>query len=200
LPVCLWRSCVESLLERHNAGLEGHDVLFQIRQVLLDDLSPLVLVRQARLDTPQRLRDREVFLVEPFEATVDLVEVSEHLVAELGDPGAHRVDPPAELANLMDYLAKPSVDLAKPSVDLVEALVHLGEALVDLGEVLVDLCETLVHLVEALVHLGEPAREEIYELLMLAGRHGVISTSGRSVVQVCLGVDTGDVSRPTPLG
>jgi hypothetical protein len=39
-------------------------VLFQIRQVALDDLPPLVLVRQARLDAAQRLRDREVFLIE----------------------------------------------------------------------------------------------------------------------------------------
>ena len=115
-------------------------MLFQIREVAFDDLPPLVLVRQARLDAAQRLRDRKVFLIEPLEATVDLVEVSEHLAAQLGDPGVHRVDPPTELAKLMG-------DLAKPPVDLVEAQVHPVEALVDLGE-------ALVHLGEALVHLG----------------------------------------------
>ena len=50
-------------------------MLLQIRQVALDDLPPLVLVGQARLDAAQRLRDREVFLIEPLEATVDLIEV-----------------------------------------------------------------------------------------------------------------------------
>ena len=80
---------------------------------------------EARLDAAQRLRDREVFLIEPLEATVDLVEVSEHLVAQLGDPGVHRVDPPTELAKLMGDLAEPPVDLAESPVDPVEALVRI---------------------------------------------------------------------------
>ena len=40
------------------------------------------------------LRDREVFLFQPLEAAVDLVEVPEHLVAQLGDPSFHRVELP----------------------------------------------------------------------------------------------------------
>ena len=114
-------------------------MLLQIRQVALDDLPPLLLVRQARLDAAQCLCDREVFLIEPLEAAVDLVEVSEHLVAQFGDPGVHRVDSPTELAELMGDLAESSVDLAKSSVDLAKSSVDLVEALVDPVEALVDL-------------------------------------------------------------
>jgi hypothetical protein len=47
--------------------------------------------------------------------------VSEHLVAQLGNPGFHRVEPPTELAKLI-------AGLAKPPVDLGERPVHLGES------------------------------------------------------------------------
>jgi hypothetical protein len=97
-------------------------------------------------------------------------------------------------------LGEALVELGEALVHPVEALVHPVEALVDLGEALVHLGEALVHLGEALVHLGEPAREEVDELLMLAGRHGSFSTSGRSVVQVCPHVDTGGYTSARALG
>ncbi len=181
----LCRSGVEALLERCDSGLEARDVLFQIRQVALDDLPSLVLVRQARLDAAQCLRDREVFLIEPLEAPVDLVEVSEHLVAQLGDPGFHRVEPPTELAKLMPGLAKPPVDLTELPPDLVEATV--------------DVSELPVELVEALVHLGEPAREEVDELLMLAGHGSSLPQADRSFKCVSTWTPE-DVPRPAPLG
>jgi len=49
-------------------------VVLQSRQVALDDLPPLVLVRQARLDAAQRLCDRQAFVIEPLEAAVDFVK------------------------------------------------------------------------------------------------------------------------------
>src|SRR6185503_12171217 len=115
----------------------------------------------------------------------DFVKVSEHLVAQLGDPGVHSVDSPAELAKLMGDLAEPPIDLAELPIDVAEPPV--------------DLVEALVHTVEALVHLGEPAREEVYELLMLGGHESSLPQANRSFKCVWAWTPE-DVPRPAPLG
>src|ERR1044071_9579197 len=75
----------ETLLEVLDPGLERGDVVLQLRKIAFDDVAPAVLVGEARLDPAQGLRDRVVLLLEPLESPIDVIEVAEHLLTQLGD-------------------------------------------------------------------------------------------------------------------
>ena len=90
----------EALLDLFDPGLERGNVPLQFGEVALEDLAPAELVREACLDPAQRLRDRLVLLLESVESPVDLVEVPEHLVAQLGQ-----------------HLGEPTVHISEPAVD-----------------------------------------------------------------------------------
>jgi hypothetical protein len=115
----------EAVLDLLDPGLQHRHVPLQLREVTLEALASPPVVGQSRLDPPERLRDRRVFLLEPFESAVDHVEVAEDLVANLGET---------------------CVQPGEPVVDLTEALVDLGEAPVDLGELLAEELDELLGL------------------------------------------------------
>ena len=81
-------------------------MLLQLREIALDNLPPADLVSQSGLDPSQGLGDRLVLLLEPLESPVDLIEVPELIVSQLGELAVH----------------------------LGEPIVHPGEPAVDLGE------------------------------------------------------------------
>ena len=85
----------------------------QFREVAPEDLAPAAFVGEPRLDPTQRLRDRLLFLLEPLESTVDLVEVPEDLLPEFGEPAVR--------------LVKSTVGRRESTVDLTEPVVDLGE-------------------------------------------------------------------------
>ena len=68
-----------------DAGLERGDLVLQLGKITLENLSPAALAGGSRLDPAQRLRDRVIFLFEPFEAAINLVEVPEHVLTQPGD-------------------------------------------------------------------------------------------------------------------
>jgi hypothetical protein len=74
----------KALLDVLDAGLERGDLLLEHGEVALEDLAPAALVAEMGFDPAQRLRDRVILLLEPFEAPVDLIEVPEDLASELG--------------------------------------------------------------------------------------------------------------------
>jgi hypothetical protein len=84
--------------------LERGNPLLQLAKVALENLAPPTLVGEASLDPAQRLRDRLVLLLEALESPVDLIEVPEHVAAQLGE--------------LTADVGKLTVDLGKPTVDL----------------------------------------------------------------------------------
>ena len=90
----------EALLDLFNPGLERGNVPLQFCEVALEDLAPAELVCEACLDPAQRLRDRLVLLLESVESPVDLVEVPEHLVAQLGELVVHLVEPMVDRGEL----------------------------------------------------------------------------------------------------
>ena len=89
-------SVAQALFEVFDSDLEGGDVLLQFRQIALQDLPARPLTGESRLDAAERLRDREVFLLEPVEPPVNLVEVAEHLAPQLGNLVLRPVDPPIQ--------------------------------------------------------------------------------------------------------
>jgi hypothetical protein len=106
----------EALLDLLDPGLERSHVLLQLCEGALEDLAPAALVGKARLDPAQGLRDCVVLLLESLESAVDLIEVPEYLLSQLGE---------AEV-----YLIEPAVDFAEPLVDLAEPLVAAPPRLV----------------------------------------------------------------------
>src|ERR1044071_1034102 len=82
----------ETLLEVLDPGLERGDVVLQLRKIAFDDVAPAALVGEARLDPAQGLRDRVVLLLEPLESPIDVIEVAEHLLTNLGDLALDRVE------------------------------------------------------------------------------------------------------------
>jgi hypothetical protein len=70
-------------LDLLDPGLERGHLAFQAGHALLDDLAPAGLVGQQCLDAPERPGDRLVLLLEPFQASVDFVEMAEDLAPEL---------------------------------------------------------------------------------------------------------------------
>src|SRR5262249_52018763 len=73
-------------------SVEHGDVLSEPREVALEDLPPHALVGQQRLDAPERLGDGLVFLLQPLEPPVDLVEVAENLAAQLVEAAVYRLE------------------------------------------------------------------------------------------------------------
>jgi len=96
----------KALLDLLDPGLERSHVLLQLCEVALEDLAPAALVGEPGLAPAQGLRDRVVLLLEPLESAVDLIEVPEHLLSQLGEPEV--------------YLVEPAIHLAEPAVDLDE--------------------------------------------------------------------------------
>jgi hypothetical protein len=111
------RRAPEALLEVVDAGLELGDAVLQLVEVALENLAAARLVGEPRLDPPKRLEDRLVFLLEPLEPTVDLVEAPEHLLSQLGD-----------------HLGEPELHRVEPAVDLGELTPDRGELPPDVGE------------------------------------------------------------------
>ena len=72
----------------------------QRREVALEDLAPATPVGESRLDPAQGLRDRVVLLLKAFESPVDLIEVPEHVVSQLGDLAVHLVEPAVDPGEL----------------------------------------------------------------------------------------------------
>jgi hypothetical protein len=93
----------EALLDLLDPGLERSHVLLQLCEVALEDLAPAALVGKSHLDPAQGLCDCLVLLLESLESAVDLIEVPEHLLSQLGE---------AEV-----YLVEPAVHVAEPAVD-----------------------------------------------------------------------------------
>ena len=114
----------EASFEFSNPRLDRGHLTFEIGDAFFDDLAPPLLVGQQRLDAAQRLRDREVFLLEPLETTVDLVEVTEYFAAESTQFSVEAIEPAVDLG-------EPALDLGEPALDLGElALEELNELLV----------------------------------------------------------------------
>ncbi|HET8577387.1 MAG TPA: hypothetical protein VFO18_09830 [Methylomirabilota bacterium] len=126
--------------------MERGDALFELGEVALENLAPPALVAETGFDPAQRLRNRLILLLQTLESPIDLVEVPEHLAAELGDLTFNSV---------------------KPAVNRGKATICLGEATVYLGEATVYLAEPTVYLVKPAVYLGELASQEVDELLIL---------------------------------
>ncbi|HMH51352.1 MAG TPA: hypothetical protein VK548_14040 [Candidatus Acidoferrum sp.] len=88
------RLAIETLFEVFDPDLERGDVLLQLGQITLQDLAARPFIGVARLDAAQRLRDREVLLLDPLEAPVELIEMAEHLTPQVGNLMLHAVDAP----------------------------------------------------------------------------------------------------------
>jgi hypothetical protein len=80
------------VLDLLDAGLERGDLPLQLGEVTIENLSAAALAGQPRLDPSQSLGDRLLLLLEPLESAVDLVEVPEHVLTQLGDPAFQRVE------------------------------------------------------------------------------------------------------------
>ncbi len=90
-------------------------MLFQLREVPLEDLSPAALIGEPGLDPAQASRDGEVLLLQPLKPPVDLVEVPEDLMSQLRELAV-------DLGELPVHLRESPVDLGKPTVDLGEVM------------------------------------------------------------------------------
>lgn len=77
-------------------GLEDGDVLSERIEIALENLAPTALVGQRCLDAPKRLRDGVIPLFETLQAPVDLVEVAEDLLAELGEAAVTGIESPID--------------------------------------------------------------------------------------------------------
>jgi hypothetical protein len=71
------------LLDLLDADLERGEVLLELCKITFDDLMPTSFIGEPCFDPPERLGDRVVFSLEPLDAPVDLVEVTEHLPKSL---------------------------------------------------------------------------------------------------------------------
>jgi len=101
-------------------------VLLQLGEVALEDLAPAALVGESRLDPTQGLRDRVVLLLESVESVVDLIEVPEHFLSQLGEPEVHLVEPAVPLGEAAVHLAEPAVDLGELASQEFDELLVLG--------------------------------------------------------------------------
>src|SRR3990167_9049478 len=110
----------EALLDLFDPGLERRNVLLHIRGAAREALPPPALVGEPRLDPAQGLRDRVVLLLESLESPVDLIEVPEHVVSQLGELAVHLGEPAVQLGEPVAHLAEPTVQLAAPPVHLAE--------------------------------------------------------------------------------
>ena len=157
-------------------------MLLQRGQVALEKRAAAGFVGESRLDPEELLRDRVVFLLQPLQPAVDLLEVAQHLLEARVDG----VEPPVHLQEALVHVA----------VEGDELVVTMGQALIDLDEALIHPVEPLVHPLEALAEVGELAGQELNELLILARTHGDYLPHGAGAFK-CTAGET-DRSAPHP--
>jgi hypothetical protein len=109
----------EALLDLFDPGLERGDLLLQLAEVPLEDLSPAAFTGESGLDPAQRLRDRVVLLLESLESPVELVEVPEHLLTQLGDLLTH-------FGDLLTHFTELAVDRGELATQEFDELRVLG--------------------------------------------------------------------------
>ncbi|MBI2218755.1 MAG: hypothetical protein HYU51_15810 [Candidatus Rokubacteria bacterium] len=122
------------------------------------------------------MRDHERLLLEAFQPSVQLVEMSEHLAKSFVDVLLHRVEPRVDgrepLVDRKEHRVEPRVDGREPLVDHEE---HRVDPRVDGREPLVDheehRVEPRVDGREPLVDRGELAPEKLDEVAVLAAGH-----------------------------
>ena len=90
----------EASFEFSDPRLDRGHLTFEIGDALFDDLATPLLVRQQGLDAAQRLRDRVVFLLEPVEAAVELVEMTENVGSEVAQLGLEPIEAAVDLREL----------------------------------------------------------------------------------------------------
>src|SRR5712692_5726800 len=188
----------EASLDVFDPGVEHGNVLSERGEVALENIAPNPLVDQHGLDTPKRLGDGVVLLLEAFQAPIDLVEVTEELCAKFVESAVDGVEVPIHgLEALTDDL-EALIDGVEAPIDGVEALIDGVEALIDGVEALIDGVEALIDGVEAPIDGLETLAEEQDKLLVLRRRHASISTLPGPKLQVCRVVDsrTGPLRKP----
>src|SRR5713101_3892452 len=160
----------EASLDVFDPGVEHGNVLSERGEVALENIAPNPLVGQHGLDTPKRLGDGVVLLLEAFQAPIDLVEVTEELCAKF----------------------------IESAVDGVEVPIDGLEALTDDLEAPIDGVEAPIDGVEAPIDGLETLAEEQDKLLVLRRRHASISTLPGPKLQVCRVVysRTGPLGKP----
>lgn len=99
----------DPLFELVDAGLESGNLVLQLLEAALQNLSPANVVGQQTLDPPKSLNDGIVLLLQPVEPSVDFVEMTEDL--------------PEPLVDSVESL----VDRVKAPVDGEEPLINDGE-------------------------------------------------------------------------
>jgi hypothetical protein len=90
----------EALLDLLDPGLKHSHVLLQLCEVALKDLASAALSGESCLDPAKGLRDCVVLLLESLQSAVDLIEVSEHVVAQLGEVEVYLIEPAVDLGEL----------------------------------------------------------------------------------------------------
>ncbi|HEY3066439.1 MAG TPA: hypothetical protein VGL09_11650 [Methylomirabilota bacterium] len=118
----------EALLDIVDAGLEGGDLLLELGEVAGQDFAPAALVGKGGFDPAQRLDDRLVFLFEPLEPTIDLVEVPEHISPQIVEPSVDRVEPAVDLRESAIDLRESAIDLAEPGSEELDELFVVSRA------------------------------------------------------------------------
>jgi hypothetical protein len=111
-----WRSAPEALLYLFDPRLEPGDLLFQVRQVALENLAAALLVDEDQLDPAQSLRDRVMLLLEPFKSPEDRIEMPEDVPSQVGNTSRHFIDP-------LIHAVKSESQPVEPAVDLLESAV-----------------------------------------------------------------------------
>ena len=95
-----------------DAGLERCHLLFQLVQVARENPPPTALVAEARLDPAQSLGNRLIFLLEPFQPAINIIEVAEQLASQI--------------ANLAFDLVKAAVDCCELRPEELDQLLVFG--------------------------------------------------------------------------
>ena len=75
-------------------------MLLQLCEVALEDLASAALSDKSCLDPPKGLRDCVVLLLESLQSAVDLIEVPEHVLAQLGEAEVYLIEPVVDLGEL----------------------------------------------------------------------------------------------------
>ena len=83
-----------------NPCLDRGHLPLEIGDALLDDLTAALLVSEKTFDAAQRLRDRVVFLLEPIEAAIDLIEMAENVGSEITQLGLEPIEAAVDLGEL----------------------------------------------------------------------------------------------------
>ena len=162
----------EAGFDGFDAGLESGRLLLQLSHAALENFPARLLVSEDRFDAAQSLNDGHVLLLEPLEATVDRIEVSEDFGAKLSQLGLEPIEPAIDALEAGVDDSEPSVDSVEAAVDSIEPTVDSIEPTVDSIEPTVHPIEPAVDPVEAPVDPSELTLEKLDELLVLGVRHG----------------------------